>query len=169
MIAYKTFSQCKPQDRPPGVLLTFPWIERSCTEEEATELEEQGYTVVTQETYDALVASLTAANQVSLETALIRDAVLTPAITFGQEIIVLFAAENIRMGITQAGMTTTVRAVTADIVSALNIGSLYDAILAAQAVPDTSYDPTFVTAARLLEFVNKIEDYLGIPRSTGLD
>lgn len=168
MIAYKTYEQCEPQDRPAGVLLSFPWIERSCTEEETAFLEEQGYSVVTQETYDALVASLTVENQTSLQTALIRNAVLTPAISFGQELIIMFAAENIRMGITQAGMTTTVRAVTANVVSALNTGSLYDAITAAKAIPVESRDATFVTAPRLLAFVNKIEDYLGIARSTEL-
>ncbi len=164
MIAYKTFSDCPEKDRPAGVLLDFPW-----QSEEADETsEERGFTVVTQEEYDALIASLITLNANSMLTASIRTNILTPAIAKGQELIVTFAAENIALGITQAGMTTQVRTVTADVVSALSTGSLYDAITAARAIPPASYDATFVTEARLLSFINKIEVYLGIPVSASL-
>jgi hypothetical protein len=168
MIAYKTYEDCLEKDRPPGVLLSFPYMMRQCGEEETEDLQGQGYTVVTQEEYDTLVSSLSSVNEASMQIASIKTGILSPAISFGQELIITFAAENIGMGITQAGMTTTVRTVTADIVNALTTGSLYDAITAAKAVPEESYDPTFVTAARLLTFVNRIEDYLAIPRSTSL-
>ena len=164
MIAYRTFADCPEQDRPPGVLLTFPWQ----TEEADDTSVERGFTVVTQEEYEALVASLAAANGNSMLIASILKGVLTPAIAKGQELIVTFAAENISLGITQAGMTTQVRAVTADVVSALSTGSLHDAVTAARAIPPASYDATFVTAARLLSFINKIEDYFGMPRSTSI-
>jgi hypothetical protein len=143
-------------------------MEATCTEEEVVFFQDNEYTVVTDEEYATLVASLSNLNQASMQIAAIRTTVLTPAIAFGQEIIVTFAAENIALGITQAGMTTTVRYVTADVVAALGTGSLYDAITAARAIPVESYDATFVTAARLLSFVNKIETYLGITLSTSL-
>jgi hypothetical protein len=168
MIAYKTYEDCLEKERPPGVLLSFPYIMRHCGEEKTEDLQRQGYTVVTQEEYDTLVSSLSSANAASMQIASIKIDILSPAISFGQELIVTFAAENIGMGITQAGMTTAVRAATADIVNALTTGSLYDAITAAKAVPKESYDPTFVTAARLLSFVNKIETYLELPLSESL-
>ena len=168
MIAYKTYEDCLEEERPPGVLLSFPYMMRQCEEEETEDLQGQGYTVVTQEEYDTLVSSLSSANSASMQIASIKTDILSPAISFGQELITTFAAENIGMGITQTGMTTPVRTVTADIVSALATGSLYDAITAAKAIPIESYDSTFVTAARLLLFVNEIETYLGIPLSTEL-
>lgn len=164
LVAYKTYEEAPEAARPPGVLLAYPWQVEAANETSTA----RGFTVVTQEEYDALVLSMEAANQSSMRIAAIMTGVLTPAITKGQELIITFAAENISLGITQAGMTTQVRTVTADVVSALNTGSLYDAITAARAIPSASYDTTFVTAARLLTFVNKIEDYLGIPRSTSL-
>jgi hypothetical protein len=161
MIAYKTYEAAPEEARPPGVLLNYPWQ----IEEANSSSEDRGFTVVTQEEYDQLLLSLDTLNQVSMQISAIKNAVLTPAISFGQEMVITFAAENIGLGITQAGMTTTVRAATANVVSALQTGSLYDAITAARAIPEESYDATFVTEARILLFINKIEDYLGIPRS----
>ena len=45
---------------------------------------------------------------------------------------------------------------------------LYDAIAEAKAVPDEAKDPVFLTNARLLAFVNKIEAHLGLAASTSL-
>lgn len=87
---------------------------------------------------------------------------------FGQGLIDKFAAENIAMGITQSGLTGHVRRTMIDVVSALFTGSLYDAIAEARAIPDNAKDSTFITNARLLEFINAIEDFLGAPRSEGL-
>jgi len=93
---------------------------------------------------------------------------INSAIIFGQRLVVEFAAENVLLGITQANKTNSVRKATAEVVGALATGSLYDAIAECRDVPVESYDSTFVTAARLLLFVNKIEDYLGMPLSTEL-
>jgi hypothetical protein len=96
------------------------------------------------------------------------EQIVADAKRFGQGLIDKFAAENIAMGITQAGMTGTVRRAMVDVVSALWTGSLYDAMTEARAIPAESKDGTFITDARLLSFVNSIEDYLKIPRSTSL-
>lgn len=168
MIAYKTFADCPEANRPSGVLLAFPWMQQACTELEVEVLQEQGFTVVEDTVYDALVDSLSVANQNSMLIANITNGILTPAIAKGQELIVWFAAENISLGITQTGMTGAVRSATADVVNALSTGSLYDAIIAAKAISPDSYDATFITAARLLFFVNKIETYLNIPLSETL-
>lgn len=73
MIAYKTFSQCPESDRPPGVLLTYPWMQVSCSAEEIEYLVEQGYTIVEDADYTALVASLEVANQTQMAKAYIES------------------------------------------------------------------------------------------------
>lgn len=94
--------------------------------------------------------------------------VIANSITFGQSIIAEFAAENVMMGITQEDMTGPVRKNMAEIISALSTGSLYDAIVEAKNLPEDKKDSKYVTDARLLQFVNKIETYLNIPLSTEL-
>jgi hypothetical protein len=87
------------------------------------------------------------------------------AIIFGQKIITEFAAENVRLGITQDGQTGVVLDKMASVLTALQTGSLYEAIDRAQAIDPGQYDPKYVTAARLLTFINKIEAYLGLQLS----
>ena len=94
--------------------------------------------------------------------------VIARAIAFGQTLISEFAAENVVMGITQEGMTGTVRKNMSEVINALQTGLLYDAITEVKAIPPEKKDSKYITNARLLQFVNKIEDYLGIPRSTNL-
>ena len=97
----------------------------------------------------------------------IKDKVKS-AIEFGQSILVEFSAENIMSGITQAGMTKSVRTTMAGVSNALMTGSLYDAIAEAKAIPSQLKDSKFVTNARLLKYVNKVEDFLGINRSQNI-
>ena len=94
--------------------------------------------------------------------------IIFPARTFGQKIINEFAAENVLLGITQAGKTGFVRKACREITDALITGSLYDAILEVKALPEDVKDPVFLSNTRLLSLVNKVEDYLKIPRSVSL-
>lgn len=94
--------------------------------------------------------------------------IVKEAMEFGQSIIQIVSAENIMLGITQAGMTGTVRKRSQEIVLALMTGSLYDAMAEARALPPESKDGVFISDARLLAMINKIEDYLKLPRSTSL-
>lgn len=96
------------------------------------------------------------------------EATIQRAMTFGAGLIKKFAAENVLLGITQAGMTATVRTNLAQVITCLQTGSLYDAIAQVKAVPAESKDATFITDARLLSFVNEIERYLGVPFSQTL-
>jgi hypothetical protein len=131
-----------------------------------------GWTVVNDQDYESYVAghedAISAWNawmDANSSMLFVKNTILSPAMQFGQNLIKEYASENIALGITQAGMAGTVRAVTADITGALNTGSLYDAIAAARAIPALSKDAVFVTDARLLIFINKIEAYLGLPLS----
>lgn len=90
------------------------------------------------------------------------------AIKFGEKMLVTYAAENIMLGITQDGMTGTVIDRLGSVIVCLQSGSLYDVIARIKAIPVEHYDSKYITAVRLLSFVNKVEDYLGLPRSTSL-
>lgn len=98
----------------------------------------------------------------------IKSNILIPARTFGNQLIDDFAAENILLGITQANMTNSVRKTLSEVTACLMTGSLYDAMLEARAIPNDKKDATFITNARLLAFINKIEIYLNLPLSTQL-
>lgn len=90
------------------------------------------------------------------------------AMEFGQSLLQLMAAENVGLGITQAGMTGVVRKRSQEVILALMTGSLYDAMAEARAIPAEHKDGTFISDARLLSIINRIEDYMKLPRSTSL-
>ena len=100
--------------------------------------------------------------------AYIINSILMPAMAFGQSLINCTVAGNISLGITQAGMTSTVRIALRDINECLMSGSLYDAIAAARALPEEVKDGVFITNARILHCINKIEEYLKLPLSETL-
>lgn len=88
--------------------------------------------------------------------------------SFGDSLMNEFTVENVLLGITTDAMTGTVRKNMVEVISALQTGSLRDAIIEARAVPLASKDVKYITDARLLSFVNKIETHLGIALSATL-
>lgn len=95
--------------------------------------------------------------------------IFRPARAFGQTLIDEFAAENILLGISSIpGMTNSVRKTMKEVTDALTTGSLKDAIYEARQIQAESKDPVFISDTRLLKFVNKIEEYLGLPASAAL-
>jgi len=87
--------------------------------------------------------------------------IVKAAIEFGNSLLVEFSTENILLGITQDGMTKTVRQAMTEIILALQTGSLYDAIDEIDLIPAESKDGKYITDARLQEYKQKIQDYLG--------
>lgn len=101
---------------------------------------------------------------------------------FCAELINTFAAENISMGITQAGKTPHLlglftkkypvpnETLGISLKACFDSGSLYAALLVIQHVRDnpSEFDglSPFVTDARLKQMKNKIEAFLGLPLST---
>jgi hypothetical protein len=65
-------------------------------------------------------------------------------------------------------MTNQIRLVSTGVIGALSTGSLYDAMNEIRNIPEASYDAIFITEARLLEYLNKLEAFLGLPLSTTL-
>lgn len=93
---------------------------------------------------------------------------LQSASDFGAQIIFDAKVGNVAQGITQAGKTKEVSDYLHDIGRYLNEGSLYAAVAAleemALAEIPQNVQP-FVTAERLTATKNKIQDFLGIPRT----
>jgi hypothetical protein len=108
------------------------------------------------------------AHKAALDAITYTEQVVGDAMDYGMQLAKEFAAENVRLGISQAGMTRTVRQKLADLFSALQTGSLKDAIDVAKETPALDKDATFITDARLLSLVNKLEEYLGLPKSSSL-
>ena len=117
---------------------------------------------------DVTILNSLVTNHVSFDQKKYIENIILKSINFGNQLISEFAAENVIMGITQDGMTGTVRKRMSEIVNALNTGSLYDAINEARAVPPEHKDSKYITDVRLLQFINKIEAYLGLPQSSSL-
>jgi hypothetical protein len=85
--------------------------------------------------------------------------VLQDAKSYGLKVAEDFTAENIRMGITQAGETNNVRNAMKEVWNCLVTGSLHSAIDEAELVERS--DP-FLSEARIRSFINSLKDYLGI-------
>lgn len=86
---------------------------------------------------------------------------------FSIGLIAQWAAENRLMGIT-VSQSLTVFSYFCNILVALQIGALETAIALIKGLPPESRDGRFITDARLLQYVNLCEDYLGIPRSLSI-
>lgn len=161
-IAFKIFAQApEGTEVPVGYSPAYPWIEeRIASTEHAEALRAAGYEVMADDQYEAYCRSLVPVESVRK--------VIGDAMAFGAKLTQEFAAENVLLGITQLGMTGTVLAHLQGVMEAVAAGSLYEAITRIRDVPPENYDSTFITAPRLLSFVNRIEAYLGAPLSTSL-
>lgn len=116
-----------------------------------------------QATLSSLISSHVAADpQAQVEN------IIQLAMTFGAKLLREFAAQNVLLGITQEGKTGEVLTKLMNVQLAVQAGSLYEAIDRIRAIPPTDYDGKYITEARLLTFINKIEAYLGLPLSTEL-
>ncbi len=87
---------------------------------------------------------------------------------FSQDLLNQFAAENIALGIVADHKTEDVLDVMLPVMSALQGGAPTVAIKRAKAISPSDYDAKYVTAARLLAYVNKIEAFLGLSLSNSL-
>lgn len=96
----------------------------------------------------------------------IIDNKINEAIVFGKQIQEEFVKENVKLGITQLGLTNHVRKTLREVKGALDTGSVYDAVTEIKNIPPESLDNNILTAARLLLFRNKIEIFLEVPLAT---
>lgn len=91
------------------------------------------------------------------------------AISFGSQLMEDFVIENIVMGITQDNMSESVLDAMAGVESALRTGTLHVAIKRLKEIAPEQKDAKYITDARLLDAVNKLEEYLGMPLSADLN
>lgn len=89
--------------------------------------------------------------------------VIRAAMRFAEELQENFIIDNLLLGITQRGLTKHVRVVLKEVNDAMSTGSLYDAIDELSKIRPEDFDDAILTAARLKDFRNKIEAYLGLP------
>ena len=101
-------------------------------------------------------------------TKLVVSTKVSAAIAFGNKMIIDFATENLLMGIDTDNQTDHVLDLMAPTMAALQSGSLNSAVRRLKSVPVASYDSKYITANRLLQNVNKIEKFMGLPLSTSL-
>lgn len=80
------------------------------------------------------------------------------AITFGQSIIIEFAAENVMLKLTTPQILTILSKFSS-IKSMLETGSLYTSLVAIQSIKP---DPILMPQVRIDKYANKIKSYLGI-------
>lgn len=95
---------------------------------------------------------------------IVLNTILMPAKKFGEDLINQFVAENILMGITQAGKTEVVGEALKDLSFWITQGSLYVALVELERLK-VAMDPTwapYITYDILNAFENKIKSYLGI-------
>jgi hypothetical protein len=95
MIAYKTFAECPAQERPLGVLLTYPWQVEPANETSV----ERGFTVTAPEDFDALLAAMASPNAMSMLSAQIQ-AKLSYYQSLAPALLKQLYAENTLAGIT---------------------------------------------------------------------
>jgi len=107
-------------------------------------------------------AAVTAHDEASYNVYLQVDAIINDAERFAEGARNEFMNENIRLGITQLGLTNHVRKTLEQVIGALGTASLYDARFEIAQVVSTDLDAQVLTAARLLTFRQQIEEYLGI-------
>ena len=92
------------------------------------------------------------------------------AVAFGNKLMGDFVKENIKLGITQLGLTNHVKKTLADALDSVLTGSLYDAIYEVSIINPADLDVDILTAARLLSLRNQVEEFLGVdPLSTAYD
>jgi hypothetical protein len=87
--------------------------------------------------------------------------------SFGEEMVATFSIENSAMGIT-AQESMTLLSVLGGVLTALSNGYLETAIARVKALNPQDFDGVYITEARLLLYINDIENYLGITPSESL-
>lgn len=159
MIAFKTFEQCPEELRPAGIPLAYPWMESVILDQQHAEsLVASGFTLMTDDQYAQYRSNIVIIDIVTQ--AIINDT------AFGDELITEFSAENVILGISELGKTGDILDILSPVIEALRAGSLIEAITRAKEISLASYDDIFITKPRLLIFINKLEDHLGITLTT---
>jgi hypothetical protein len=119
--------------------------------------------------YNSLTQAGEAAKMSPTTQQIIQNSILS-AQTFGNNLLLEYAAQNVLAGITQAGQTIPVSDYLANLYNYLSAGSLYASIQEINnLIADTSSTKTnlspFLTNDIMYTYMNKIQAYLGITQT----
>lgn len=117
--------------------------------------------------YNSLTQSGEIAKMNPTTQQIVQKSILS-AQTFGNNLLLQFAADNVLAGITQANKTIVVSDYLEDLYNYISAGSLYASIQKVnELIADTSDNKAncspFITNAVLYTYMNKIQTYLGVP------
>lgn len=127
-----------------------------------TETPEEGAPINHPDQFTVEITDVTAQHQYAAAVKQLHDYA-----EFGRSLAAQFAIENVVMGI-DVNESDSVLLKMDGVLAALSNGYLETAIKRAKAVSPSDYDAEFITAARLLSYVNAIETKLGISLSQSL-
>lgn len=108
------------------------------------------------------------ASEASAKLAEAPRSAIRRAVAFGNQLVEDFSVENVVLGITVDMMTGPVLTKMSPVSDALRSGSLHEAISRLKSIPAQDKDVKYITDVRLLDAVNKIETFLGVPLSQTL-
>jgi hypothetical protein len=142
----------------------------SIEENEYAKYRANGFSLLTEEEYAEFVSSIQPEIDAwnATRQALQIEAAIAQAMAFGQNILITFRAENVAMGVLQDNMTGWLLTKLSSVMDAILTGSLSEAIVRLKAIPIAEYDGKYMTVPRMIQFINKIEVYLGVPLTTEL-
>jgi hypothetical protein len=164
----KTIVGAKGFTPPNAILLPNNLLNEDAEWLEAVDVEGEFGEVTKQVQVNQVLKNSIQAQRVAEQQAAIPKQVAVAAMGFGKKVLEDFIAENISMGITQDDMSEAVLDAMSRVEPALRTGTLYVAIKRLKEIPAESKDDKYITDARLLEAVNKLEEYLGVPLSETL-
>lgn len=113
-----------------------------------------------------IVLSIDTDKQAAKQFEAVKQAVKA-AKEFGSNLADEFSAENVVLGIDTATSALLIQRL-AGLFQALQAGSLFVGVEFLKHFDPLLMDETFLTEARLLKYLNKMEDYLGITKTTAL-
>lgn len=170
MLAVKFYSQVAQDQKPAGIPDNWP---AECVElhnnESAfddtwtimTRDEYVAYRADAQEAFDAWVQStIIPPDQAAIQLAYVKSRIAAARI-FGIGLVTEYGATNVLAGKTTEQVQQIMQ-ITGKVVVALNTGSLYVSLAELAAIVP---DDTLITAAQVTFFRNKIQDYVGVPRT----
>jgi hypothetical protein len=94
---------------------------------------------------------------------------LDEAMIFGFKIMKSFIIQNIKLGITERGLTNHVRKTLREVKDAAESGSLKDVVTEIRSLNEEDFDDAIITPARLLAVRNEVETWLEVPLAEAWD
>jgi len=168
MLAVLLYSELSPSQNPDNIPGVWPCEVKALADGEnaasgwltMTQAEYSAYVATHRDTYHAWYTAYQTAQTSTIMINTIKNKIIN-AMNFGRDLIADYGAQNTLSGYNIEQIKSIVVA-TAGVQAAISTGSLYVALdELTKVVPDG----TLITEAKLAFFRNRIQDYLGMPRT----